>query len=191
MRLSPVHHKQAPDGPWRLDNSPLALVQRLVEPIRHSKRNVACDNWFTSIPLVRTLYTDYTLNFLGTMRRNKRELPAEISNPQKRPIGTSMFAYDKNITLVSYIPKQKKNVILVSSLHHDDKIHEPTGKPEMIIDYNESKGGVDTLDKMCAAYDCARGTQRWPMVIFDALLNIAGVNSMVLFRLQNTDHRIP
>ncbi|KAK9679603.1 Transposase IS4 [Popillia japonica] len=60
----------------------------------------------------------------------------------------------------------------------------------MIIDYNESKGGVNTLDKMCAAYDCARGTERWPMVIFYALLNIAGVNSMVLFHLQNIDHRI-
>lgn len=23
----------------------------------------------------------------------------------------------------------------------------------MIVDYNNTKGGVDTLDKMCAAYD--------------------------------------
>lgn len=168
-----------PKGPHFLDNSPLALVQRLVEPIRYSKRNVTCDNWFTSIPLVRTLFTDFTLTFLGTIRKNKRELPLELSNPNQRPIGSSMFAYDKNITLVSYIPKKNKNVLMISTLHHDSKIHEQTGKPEMIIDYNDSKGGVDTLDKMCAAYDCARNTKRWPMVIFYSLLNVAGVNSIL------------
>lgn len=176
-----------PNGPYASDNSAYALVQRLVEPIRDSKRNVTCDNWFTSIPLIRTLYNDYKLTFLGTIRKNKRELPPEISNPATRPIGSSMFAYNDYITLVSYIPKKKKNVLLVSTLHHDDKIDRQTGKPEMIMDYNDTKGGVDTLDKMCAAYDCARNTRRWPMVIFYSMLNIAGVNCMVLYNLQNVD----
>ena len=165
------------------------MVKRLVEPIRNSKRNVTCDNWFTSIPLISTLYNDYKLTFLGTIRKNKRELPPEFSNPT-RPIGSSMFAYNNYITLVSYIPKRKKNVLLVSTLHHDDKISQLTGKPEMIMDYNDTKGGVDTLDKMCAAYDCARNTRRWPMVIFYSMLNIAGVNSMVLYSLQNVDKNI-
>lgn len=97
-----------PNGPYALDNSAFALVKRLVEPIRNSKRNVTCDNWFTSIPLINTLYNDYQLTFLGTIRKNKRELPPEISNPITRPIGSSMFCYNKNITLVSYIPKRKK-----------------------------------------------------------------------------------
>ncbi|XP_023312582.1 piggyBac transposable element-derived protein 4-like, partial [Anoplophora glabripennis] len=176
-----------PNGPYTSDNSSYALVQRLVEPIRDSKRNITCDNWFTSIPLIRTLYNDYKLTFLGTIRKNKRELPPEISNPTTRPIGSSMFAYNDYITLVSYIPKKKKNVLLLSTLHHDDKTDRQTGKPEMIMDYNDTKGGVDTLDKMCAAYDCARNTRRWPIVIFYSILNIAGVNSMVLYNLHNVD----
>lgn len=57
----------------------------------------------------------------------------------------------------------------------------------MIVDYNSTKGGVDTLDKMCTAYDCARNTRRWPMVMFYSLLNIVGINSMVLFFSQNLD----
>lgn len=77
-----------PNGPHLLDNSASALVQRLIESIRHSKRNVTCDNWFASLPLVRTLYKDFTLTFSGTIRKNKRELPLEISNPKKRPIDT-------------------------------------------------------------------------------------------------------
>lgn len=180
-----------PDGPYSIDNSPSAVVQRLVEPIRHSARNLTCDNWFTSVPLVRTLLSDYTLTFLGTMRKNKRELPPEFSNPTGRPVGSSMFGFSRDMTIVSYMPKRNKNVLLISSLHHDDMIDVESQKPQMIIDYNGSKGGVDTLDKMCAAYDCARNTRRWPMVIFYSLLNIAGVNSMILYYLQNPDIKLP
>lgn len=180
-----VYVGSQPPGPYVQETSASAVVERLVEPLRNSKRNLTCDNWFTSIPLVRNLYSNYKLTFLGTIRKNKREIPLELSNPVKRPLGTSMFAFENKMTLVSYIPKKNKNVLLVSSLHHDDRIDGATGKPEMIIDYNSTKGGVDTLDKMCAAYDCARNTRRWPMVIFYSMLNIAGINSMVLFSLQN------
>lgn len=175
-----------PDGPYSVDNSPAAVVQRLVEPIRNSGRHLTCDNWFTSVPLVQTLLSDYNFTFLGTMRKNKRELPLEFSNPSGRPIGSSMFGFNKDMTIVSYIPKRNKNVLLISSLHHDDMIDAMTEKPEMIVDYNRSKGGVD---KMCAAYDCARNTRRWP--IFYSLLNIAGVNTMILYHLQNPDKKLP
>lgn len=102
-----VYVGSQPEGPYAQDNSPSSVVQRLVEPLRNSRRNVTCDNWFTSIPLVRNLYSDYKLTFLGTIRKNKREIPLELSNPVRRPIGTSMFAFDKTLTLVSYIPKKK------------------------------------------------------------------------------------
>ena len=55
----------------------------------------------------------------------------------------------------------------------------------MIVDYNSTKGGVDTVDKLCAGYDVARNTRRWPMVIFYALLNVAGINSMVIYHCHN------
>lgn len=126
-------------------------MERLVQPIKNSKRNLTCDNWFSSIPLARKLLTDYQLTFLGTIRKNKRELPLEFTQPTDRPLQSSMFAFDKNITLVSYIPKKRKNVLLISTLHHDDKIDEETGRPDMILDYNSTKGGVDTLEKMCAS----------------------------------------
>ncbi|KAB0790394.1 hypothetical protein PPYR_15242, partial [Photinus pyralis] len=119
-----------PEGPYALQTSPFAVVQRLVEPIKRSKRNVTCDNWFSGVPSVNTLLTDFSLTFLGTIRKNKRELPLEISNPTKRAIGSNMFAYNKTVTLVSYIPKRNKNVTLISSLHHDDKIDQAQENPK-------------------------------------------------------------
>ncbi|KAB0804070.1 hypothetical protein PPYR_01040 [Photinus pyralis] len=181
-----VYLGKQPDGPYATDNSASAVVRRLCEPIRGSCRNVTCDNWFTGVDLIHRLLNEYKLTFLGTIRKNKRELPIEFSKPTGRPIGSSIFGFQKDLTLVSYMPKPKKNVLLISSLHHDD-IVSPSGKPEMILDYNASKGGVDTVDKLCASYNCARNTRRWPMVIFYAILNVAGINSMVLYFSNNID----
>ena len=51
----------------------------------------------------------------------------------------------------------------------NDAIDETTGdrkKPEIISYYNKHKTGVDIVDKMCSAYNTAKGTRRWPMVVF-------------------------
>ncbi|RVE41360.1 hypothetical protein evm_013992 [Chilo suppressalis] len=42
-------------------------------------------------------------------------------------------------------------------MHDNGIIDENTQKPEIIMNYNESKGGVDTVDKMCETYNVARG----------------------------------
>lgn len=52
-------------------------------------------------------------------------------------------------------------------------------KPEIITFYNETKSGVDVVDKLCTTYNVARSTKRWPMVI--CLLNIGEI-SRVIFR---------
>ena len=75
-------------------------------------------------------------------------------------------------------------------MHHDDEIDMETGKSDTICDY-KTKGGVDTVDKLSAAYNCARITRRWPMVIFYRLLNIAAINSFVIFDCNSLQKRIP
>jgi hypothetical protein len=39
----------------------------------------------------------------------------------KRIIGSSNFAFKDFLTLVSYVPKKNKAVILVSTKHHEEK----------------------------------------------------------------------
>ena len=74
-----------------------------------------------------------------------------------------MFGFGDNVTLVSYVPqtKQKKNVVLFSSMHHDDKIDPESGdmkKPEIITFYNSTKGRVDMVDQMAGEYDTSRNS---------------------------------
>jgi len=85
---------------------------------------------------------------------------------------------------VSFVPKRKKAVILVSSMHDSGVMDEATKKPEIILDYNMTKGGMDTCDKMCALYSVLHVTRRWRLAVFYILMNIAGVNSWVIYTVR-------
>ena len=146
-----------PEGPYKADkeyNSSNAVVIRHTSHISGSARNVTFDNWYTSYSRVESLLNDYNLTAVGTIRKNKREIPKEFLEIKKRPTCDSMFGFREKLTLVSYIPKsksKKENVVLISSMHQDKKIDEATGgdkKPEIISFYNSTKGGVDVVDIM-------------------------------------------
>ena len=179
-----------PEGPYKTDkvyNSSIAVVTRLISTISKSARNVTFDNWYTSYSLVESLLHDHNLTAVGTLRKNKREIPKEFLDIKKRPICDSMFGFRDELTLVSYTPKsknKKKNVVLFSSMHHDKKIDETTGeerKPDIITFHNSTKGGVDVVDMMMDEYSVFRNSRRWPLTVFFALLNISSVNSYVLY----------
>ena len=59
-------------------------------------------------------------------------------------------------TLVSYVPKPNKSVILISTEHHRPvfDVNSEQKKPEIIAFYNKTKGAVDTYDQMVKKYTC-------------------------------------
>ncbi|XP_019123568.2 piggyBac transposable element-derived protein 4 isoform X1 [Larimichthys crocea] len=141
---------------------------------------ITCDNFFTSFALTEELLKR-KLALVGTIRRNKPELPPNLL--QARAVFSSMFAFTKNHTLVSYIPKRGKNVLLLSTKHRSPDISdEMKKKPIIIHDYNRCKGGVDTLDKVVATYSCRRKTQSWPLALFHNLIDVSLYNAYVLWK---------
>ncbi|XP_008178754.1 piggyBac transposable element-derived protein 4-like [Acyrthosiphon pisum] len=74
-------------------------------------------------------------------------------------------------------------------MHHSSTIDESTKeikKPEIITFYNCTKGAVDTMDKKTENYTVARKSCRWPLTVFYSILNIAGLNSQIIFQ-ENTN----
>lgn len=165
---------------------PTNNVLTLTEPIYGTNRNVTGDNWFTSIELVDAL-KQKNLTYVGTIRKNKREIPSQFQPHRNRPVLSSVYGFQSDKTLVSFVPKRNTSVTLVSSMHHESLSNPESGKPEIIEFYNSTKGGVDALDQKCAAYSANRRSQRWPTTIFCAMLNISGVNSHVLHSASNTN----
>jgi hypothetical protein len=130
------------------------VVRDLVTPVMASGRNVTVDNLFTSLSLAMWLLQN-KLTIVGTIRKNRGEIPECMLPNRNRAELTSIFGFTKETTIVSYVPKKNRSVVLLSTLHHDATIDVGDQcKPEIITFYNGTKGGVDNLDKMCAQYTC-------------------------------------
>ena len=139
-----------PDIPYKVTNGPGDVVERLCSGIFGTGRNITLDNWFTCYDLAEKMLR-HQITLVGTFRKNKRHIPPEFLDFQNRDENISLFGFGDNCTLVSYIPKKKKNVLILSTFHNHDKIDEETRtarKPEIVTFYNTAKGGVDTIDQM-------------------------------------------
>lgn len=146
---------------------------------------ITTDNFFTSLPLADNLL-EKGMTLCGTLRKNKPYIPQELLPKPYKPAFSSMFAFKERHTMVSYVPSKSKAVLLLSTEHHDDAVSgEGTNfKPDIILHYNKTKGAVDTTDKMVKEYSARRITNRWPMVMFGQLLDVAGINSFILWGLK-------
>ncbi|CAG9567624.1 unnamed protein product [Danaus chrysippus] len=95
-----VYVGKQPDGPYQVDNSALALVLRLSENIHNTGRNITCDNFFTSIPLIDKLESQHKLTVIGTIRKNKRELAKNFTEIRGRAEKSSLFGHRGNCSLL-------------------------------------------------------------------------------------------
>ena len=86
-------------------------------------------------------------------------LPGSIKT---RPFFSNVLRFSENYTLVSYVCRPQKCVILLSSQYHDDRADEnaPKRKPEIFLVYNQTKAGVDAIDKNVGYYTVRSKTNR-------------------------------
>lgn len=164
------------------------FVKKLVEPLFGSNRNVTMDNRFTSRVLFQQL-RDKRLTAVGTIRKNRRELPPAMVDVKPRQLNSVMFSSADQMTLLSFCPPKKspkKVVLLLSSMHAEHDSHQfaaTNRKPTIIEYYNKTKGGVDSHDQLSHAYSTIRATNRWPLLVFFGLLDTAGINAAILLRM--------
>lgn len=108
-----------------------SVVRLFCKQIENINRNVTADNWFSSMELLDVLETK-KLTYVGTLRKDKKEIPEEFLAAKTRPPNSARFGFNGTRTLVSYVPKQNRNVVLVSTMHHDMAIDQQKKKPEII-----------------------------------------------------------
>ena len=112
-------------------------------PYFQTGRTITVDNFFTSIHLAQNLWSN-GLKIVGTLRVNKREIPIEFKPNKEREVFSSIYGFNSYLSIVSYVPKVKKSVILLSSHHHYiGNENTESKKPDIITFYNKNKGGVD------------------------------------------------
>ena len=104
-----------------------------------------------------------------------------MTEPENKASYSSEFYWHDPTSLlfVEYQAKQKKSVCLLSSMHRsaDVDASNEKKKPEIILFYNANKVGVDCFDQIARLYTTRPASQRWPIAVWDNILDIAAINS--------------
>jgi hypothetical protein len=162
---SQIYTGKPPDGERQVNVGERTVLD-LVAAYIGSGRNITTDNFFTSMELATTL-NSWNMTLVGTVRKNTRFLPLNMQSSKEGTINSTNFAFIKEATLCSYVPKKNKSVILLSTMHMTADVEQTTtAKPEIIKYYNQTKGGVDTMEKMLSEYTVKRRTNHWPLAFF-------------------------
>lgn len=173
------------EGQLSGETIPEYYFRKVTEPIHGTHRTVTCDNWFTTIPMLdRFVDEPYALSITGTVRKNKKEVPAEFKVASKT-VPDTKFCFSRNNILLSHTPKKNRIVLVASSYTKSTDI--VNGKPQVIQHYNKTKGGTDTFDQLCHAYTVTKRTNRWPMRYFFGMLDQAAVNARILLTCSNAN----
>ena len=167
------------------------IVLELAADHLHAGRNITADNFFTSKQLCEDLLQQNT-TFLGTVRQNRRELPPAAKLVTGRVRGDSKHYYTENISLCSFWDKKSCPVLLMSSMHRgplNNTQSREEGKPDMVLEYNRTKGAVDNLDKLVRGYSCKRKCRRWPYSVAMSLVDVAVVcaHKMMVSQCESLD----
>lgn len=160
--------------------TPEAITIKTVKPFLNKGYNITADNWFTSSSLAEMLMTKNT-TLVGTIRSNKRDLPPKARSIEGRQKKSAEFFASGDQILVSYWDKGTKPVLLLSTLHMDAATND-AGFPEIVQHYNETKSGVDSMDRMVKYYSCKRKCFRWTYGFFCNMIDVALLNASVIMK---------
>lgn len=159
------------------------IVLSLTEPLTGSGRNITCDNFFTSLSLARKLH-QRNMTLVGTVRANRRELPASFTSHRNRELFSNMQATNSNgtcnVLIVSYMAKHNRVVNLLSTTHRKAVSNNGARrKPDVVLYYNATKGGVDAADERVGTYSVKYKCRRWHVIIFCNIIDLSALNAFV------------
>lgn len=149
------------------------------------------DNFFSSIALGESLL-NRGLYSCGTTRVNRRGFPAELKTTQLPLRGDHRSCVVDRVEALIW--KDKKVVSFLNTAYDSSQIEMISRKemdgsrknissPEPVRMYNSFMGGVDLADQKRNLYSCSRKSMKWWFRLFYFCLDIAIVNSHILYGL--------
>ena len=174
-----------------------AVVMKLVDPIKDRGHHVYMDNFYTSPQVFADLRAN-GFGACGTLRLNRRGLPPAI-HQKVRKGEKATIRLDTSMLAIKWM--DKRPVTVLTTIHDDSVITverrsrhavggvEEVEKPVAIAQYTKYMGGVDTADQLLSYYGFSHRTVKWWRRAFFFLLDMAVVNSYVLYTLLNPNKR--
>ncbi|XP_039428731.1 uncharacterized protein LOC120412359 isoform X3 [Culex pipiens pallens] len=168
----------------------MRVVLDATERIQGSGREVVVDNFFTSVEAAKKC-RERGLFLTGTLRKCKPDIPREMLPSRTRTVHSSIFGYNSDLTITSYVPKKNRAVVFLSNNPNLCGVGETTSKKKTVVNlhYNVGKAPVDNLDKSTREFSTARKTKRWPNRMMMDIVDLAMHNAEILHHLKYPEWR--
>ncbi|GBN81315.1 PiggyBac transposable element-derived protein 4 [Araneus ventricosus] len=130
------------------------VVMTLMQPLLNKGYCLTTDNYYTSPELADILINRRT-DIYGTLKLTRKDVPKELQK-KKLKLG-EICAYQRGkVCLIKWM--DKKAVSLLSTIHNPIMIEVPSyknevrKKPKVVMEYNNTMGGVDRMDQHLTNY---------------------------------------
>lgn len=178
------------------------MILRITHDIQHHNYKLFMDNFFASLPLIVELQK-VQIYALGTIRGNRipqsKYFLKDAEELKKEGRGAMSYATSNdNITAIRWIDSGPVHVVSnfvgaepVDTAKRFDKSQNKfidVKRPAAVAMYNKYMGGVDMADRMIAHYPHTTKNKRWYLRLFFHFLNIAIVNSWIMYRNARDPH---
>ncbi|GBO46228.1 PiggyBac transposable element-derived protein 4 [Araneus ventricosus] len=137
-------------------------VLTLIHELKNNGYLLTTDNFYTS-PEVAEILLKYKTDVIGTVRGNRKGLPAEFKTMKLKKGEIKAFQKGKIMVLQW---RDKKTLIMLSTTHNAELVSVESRKSttkqklKVVVDYNRSMGGVDKSDQCLLYYPSTRSRQR-------------------------------
>ena len=179
------------------------VVMKLVGPLVNQGYHLYFDNFYTSVQLVQDLW-EVGIPACGTAAENRRGFPVSMKNGKDWAKGKDrgnmrwhregvclavQWKDNRVVTMLSTIDTANKYVMVDRKEKIDNKWQTIQVKqPQAIHSYNQFMNGVDRSDQILAKNNTLRKCMRWWKTLFFHIIDIAVVNSFILFQLYRNQH---
>lgn len=174
-------------GKGAQSNSIIPLFQRLLQKYLGKGYTIYMDRFYSSPQVFDFLWNEKTLA-VGTCMSNRRELPKQ--NLINKKLKKGEMAYMRRNHLLCLKWKDTRDVVALSTCHQATSsnvvVRGRTGavtknKPDVILDYNRNKTGVDKNDQLVAYYPFKRKQLKWWKKLFFHLFLMSITNAYQLY----------
>ncbi|XP_064461555.1 piggyBac transposable element-derived protein 4-like [Ornithodoros turicata] len=171
------------------------VVKDLSATLKHQNKLVVFYNFFTTAKLMDDLYEDGIIA-CGTVRTNRKGLPAELKAKNKLEKGEHIWFVKGNCAAIQWRDTKHVNMLTTSKDPRQTTSVNRTQKdgtkatiscPEAVVEYTKYMRGVDMFDQLREQYSVSRRAMKWWHRLFYFLLDSALVDAYILHKLSRKE----
>ena len=179
------------------------VVMKLISPCTRQGYHLFVDNFYTSVTLFKDLYTQGVLA-TGTIMETRRDFPVGLKNSKEwskgRERGSMRWERDPPCLALQWVDNKVVSVLTtIDNANEHGQVNRKTktagvwstkvvSQPKAVSNYNKYINAVDRSDQILATNNVLRKCMRWWKTLFFHLIDIAVVNSFLLFKEHQAEH---